>query len=186
MIEKLLEIEDKLDSLLQKLTTQESQLHSMYIDYHKPYVRRIWFQHEEYRVYVHEIEACAESSEALYHPHPWKSAIRIIDGKYEMGVGHSETNKIPSTDCKLILVPGTLYEMTDPDSWHYVNPIRMPVYSLMVTGGRSGRQMPVEPKKTFNKLSHLECQNIIKVFNEYYKWDLSYKEIYKISESASK
>lgn len=180
MINTLLHVEKLLPELL-----QISKLNSMYIDYHKPFVRRIWFQYGVYRVYLHCIEPCNESSEALYHPHPWKSAIRIIDGKYEMGIGHSATNEAPKTDCKLELPIHTMYEMTEPDSWHYVNPIGLPVYSLMVTGERNGRTMPLEPKKEFRKLTEKECINILIQFSEYYKIYFSPEKITEIAKTTS-
>lgn len=157
-----------------------SELHSMYIDYHKPYVKRIWYQHFDYRVYLHKIEPCNDSIEALYHPHPWKSAIKILKGSYEMGVGHSKTIEVPKTDCKLILPAGTQYEMTEKDSWHYVNPLRYPVYSIMVTGELTKREMPIEPKKSFRKLHIQEIEDIINVVNEHYDMRLSESDMQKI------
>ncbi|MFL5729590.1 MAG: hypothetical protein ACJ75J_08915 [Cytophagaceae bacterium] len=165
MIRILLEIEQKLSELI-----QGADLKTMYIDYHKPYVKRIWFSYNSYRIYLHKIEPCNESSEALYHPHPWQSAIRILKGRYEMGTGHSDTNVIPATDCKLILPSGTLYEMLEKNSWHYVNPLDGPVYSLMVTGKLNDRPMPVEAKKTFRKLSKEEIEDILHEFKQYYQW----------------
>lgn len=161
----LIQAEQQLPALL-----KNSELHSMYIDYHPPFVKRIWLQYGEYRIYMHRIEPCSSSPEALYHPHPWHSAIRIVRGHYEMGVGHSASNELPPTDCKLLLGPGTLYEMTEPDGWHYVNPLDKPVYSLMVTGKRSERPMPLEPKKEFRKLNREEQADILRVFNTCYGW----------------
>lgn len=176
MITTLLEVEKILHTLL-----INNKLHSMYIDYHKPFVSRIWFQYGENRVYLHKIEKCLESSEALYHPHPWESAIRIISGHYEMGVGHSTTEEQPKTDCRLILPTSSLYEMTEPDAWHYVNPLDEPVYSLMVTGKRNGRTMPIEPKKEFRQLTTEECSDILISCNNYYKWGISAEEITSVA-----
>ena len=165
MLNLLHSVEQSLENLLR---TQE--IHSMYIDYHPPVVSRIWFQHGEYRVYLHKIEPCGDSADALYHPHPWQSAIRIIRGSYEMGVGHSATDEIPVTDCRLILPAGTQYEMIEEDAWHYVNPLNEPVYSLMVTGKLSSRKMPVEPKRQFRALERAEINDILDVFKGYYGW----------------
>lgn len=87
--------------------------------------------------------------------------MEIIKGKYEMGIGHSNTNEFPKTDCKLILPAGTIYEMTEKDGWHYVNPIDGPCYTLMVTGELNGREMPIEPNKEFRKLNDSEISDII-------------------------
>ncbi len=176
MIDVLSMVENGLINLL-----RDSKSGSMYIDYHKPFVSRIWMQWGEYRIFLHKIEPCNENTEALYHPHRWVSAVKIIKGKYEMGVGHSLNTDIPNTDCRLILPQGSVYEMTDRDAWHYVNPIDCPVYSIMVTGQSNKREMPIEPNKTFRKLTHDECSDIIYVFDEFYNWDLSDKEISDIS-----
>lgn len=181
MIEILTHVEKNLLPLLQTAT-----LNSMYIDYHKPYVRRIWFQHGAYGVFIHRIEPCSGSAEALYHPHQWKSAVRILSGSYEMGVGHSSTTEIPKTDCKLHLGRGAMYEMTEPDGWHYVSPLGLPVYSLMVTGEKTNRPMPIDPPKEFRKLTQDECFNMIAELNNYYVLMLSVKEIKEIVKKISK
>jgi len=159
MLEKLEEIKRILpELLLEKLL--DNQLHTMYIDYHKPFVSRIWFQHDDIRVFLHKIEVCKSSSEALYHPHKWDSAMEILNGTYEMGIGYSQTNEIPKTCCKIILNTGNQYEMTEPDGWHYVRPITN-CYTLMVTGRLNGRQMPIEPTKKFRELEYDEICDIL-------------------------
>lgn len=178
MLDALRLIELRLETIL-----QEVQLNSMYIDYHPPFVSRIWFQFHEYRVYLHKIAPCNESKEALYHPHPWQSAIKILWGKYEMGIGHSQTNEVPKTDCKLILPAGTVYEMTEEDGWHYVCPVGGPVYSLMITGKKSQREMPIEPKKKFRQLTYVETKDILTVFKSYYGWKVSVDKIAEFNSS---
>ncbi len=167
MIEKLLEIEKNLRDILLR-----SEIHTMFIDYHKPYVKRIWVQHDDLRIYLHEIDPCGESSEALYHPHPWKSAVKILKGHYEMGIGHSSTDEIPKTDCKLILPQGSVYEMIEEDAWHYVNPLDGPIFSLMITGERNQRKMPVEPMKEFRKLTDDEFEKMILTLDDICNWEL--------------
>lgn len=181
MLERLFEIEKQLKELI--LT---GKLKSMYIDYHQPYVQRIWFQHGEERVYLHKIEWCKSSQEALYHPHPWESAIRILKGPYEMGIGHSETNNIPITDCKLIVHPNSAYEMVEKDSWHYVKPIGEVSISLMVTGKRNGRNMPITPEKEFRKLTEAEAYDIFAEFNKYYKWGIDERRLSNLAWEATR
>lgn len=156
MLEVLKRIEIKLPELISTVPFQ-----SMYIDYHPPTVERVWFQHEEYRVYLHKIHPTELSTDALFHPHPWKSAIKIVKGMYEMGIGHSSADEIPKIDCKLILPENSYYEMTEDDGWHYVSPIANPVYSIMVTGERSSRKMPIEPNKNFRTLTEEEIEDVI-------------------------
>ena len=49
-----------------------------------------------------------------------------------MGVGHSQTSQPPPVAAKLRLVPGSLYEMDNPNSWHYVSPVFGPSISVML------------------------------------------------------
>lgn len=164
MLEKLIEVKEILPQLLLD-KSRTGEIKTMYIDYHKPFVSRIWFIHNDLRVFLHKIEPCKESSEALYHPHKWNSAMEIISGSYEMGIGHSETNLTPKTDCKIILPAGSMYEMTEKDGWHYVNPIEKPCYTLMITGSLNSREMPIEPQKEFRELSRYEFIEILQQFN---------------------
>lgn len=169
MLELLYKVEDSLIDLLYK---NVDKIKTMYIDYHKPYVSRIWFIDEENdcRVFIHKIEPCNESSEALYHPHKWDSAMRIVAGEYEMGVGHSETDEIPKTDCKLILGAGSCYEMTEMDGWHYVSPKNHPVITVMVIRNKlNGRKMPIEPEKKFRKLRRDEIGDMFYSLREHGK-----------------
>jgi len=157
MLEILKEVENNLEELL-----LSNNLHSMCIDYHKPFVKRIWFQYGKYRVYLHKIEYSSDLSEdMLFHPHPWKSAMKILKGSYEMGIGHSETMKIPEVDCKLILCEGNYYEMTNTHGWHYVKPLNKDVITLMVTGDKLNRKMPLEVTNDFRKLNQEETSSII-------------------------
>lgn len=88
-----------------------------------------------------------------------------------MGVGYSETNKAPLlTDPTMVCFPGTAYQMVEKDSWHYVSPMGGPVYSLMVTGEKLDREMPIEAPKDYRKLTEVEQLDIVTVFQEYYKW----------------
>jgi len=139
-------------------------LYSMHIDYHKPYVNRIFFNDRDFRIFLHKIFPCVESKEALVHPHPWSSAIKIIAGNYEMGIGHSETNVAPKFDCILDIGPGTYYEMTEPDGWHYVKPNEHPSYSLMLTHTKNYRAEQKTEQHQFRRLTEEEIRGEIAVF----------------------
>lgn len=156
MLHILEEVESKLFDLI-----KENENHSMYIDYHEPYVKRIWFQYGKHRVFLHEAARSISSAHSLFHPHPRESAMRIISGCYEMGIGHSATNETPEIDCKLRLVRGCAYEMINPNGWHYINPITPVTYSIMVTGDAFNRKMPLEPNKTFRELTQEEKEKIM-------------------------
>lgn len=160
MIKILFDIESK---LIDMLTRQP--LNSMYIDYKEPFVQRIWWQYNQYRIYLHKIQRSSGPLKSFYHPHPWTSAMRIIKGSYEMGIGTEDT--ILS---KLHLCEGCAYEMTHPEGWHYVNPIDEYAYSIMVTGEKYvGLEMPAKPDKEFRKLKQHEMVDIMSTVMDYYE-----------------
>lgn len=127
------EVEDALPDLLRE---GPDAWQSLDIDYEPPRVKRLWRPWKDYRVNLHQIFPCAQ---ALYHPHPWPSFVRIITGYYEMGIGHSTAipfQNIMECDkevARVVLGPGAQYEMLNPHGWHYVKPLREPSLSLMVT-----------------------------------------------------
>lgn len=162
MLQIMYEVEKNLASLL----SNPSNWKSVDINYHPPRVERLWMQHGEYRISLHCIHSCT-TEEALLHPHPWPSAMRIIQGKYEMGVGYSTTNELPPIAAKIILCVPSEYEMTDPNGWHYVRPTGKCVYTLMITGTPWERDSP-KSSEPLVPLSEERKEEIIKVFRERY------------------
>lgn len=80
-----------------------SNFTSKNVDYHPPLVERIWAPYGEGRLYFHFIHPC-ETSEALYHPHPWPSSMHIIEGSYEMGLGFDSGILPICIECEIELV----------------------------------------------------------------------------------
>ncbi|MEK7138284.1 MAG: hypothetical protein AAB787_02120 [Patescibacteria group bacterium] len=105
------------------------------VDYHPPRVERLWRQLGDIRVYLHRIHYC-DPGEALFHPHPWPSAMKVLKGQYKMAVGYGGGDTPPPVAARLLLGPGSEYEMTNQDAWHYVRPTEEggTVLTLMVTG----------------------------------------------------
>jgi hypothetical protein len=101
----------------------------------------MWIPWGTCRVYLHRIHPCDEGS-ALFHPHPWPSAIRILSGRYETGVGYGAGDTPPPVAWKGVLEAGSYYEMVEPDGWHWVRPVGGPSLSLMVTGAPWTRTAP--------------------------------------------
>jgi hypothetical protein len=106
---------------------------TMDVDYEPPRVERVFrtLADGANRVSLHRIHPC---NEALYHPHPWPSAILVLSGRYEMGVGWGAGEAKPPEAARIILVGGARYEMVDEDGWHYVRPLGAPSLSVMVSG----------------------------------------------------
>ena len=70
---------------------------SIYVDYEHPHVERVWREYTindiQYRIYLHRIHP--PEGKALYHPHPWPSAISVLDGSYETGIGYGHNSNTP-------------------------------------------------------------------------------------------
>ena len=129
----MLEMLHEAETLLPYFLQDESQWKDLFVNYEPPFVERLWMQWGEYRIYLHRIHSC-KKGEALFHPHPWPSAIKILSGEYEMLVGYGPEDNTPTVAMTLNLGPGTEYEMINRLGWHSVRPLAMPSMSLMVTG----------------------------------------------------
>jgi phenylpropionate dioxygenase-like ring-hydroxylating dioxygenase large terminal subunit len=160
-------IEKELPSLL----NQPDIWKSVFVDYHLPYVKRLWtkFQYDgtEYRIYLHKILPC-ELEQCLFHPHPWPSIMKIITGQYKMQLGYGTGMMEPPVASTLTLPSNTIYEMIEPNAWHAVSPIKNPSYSIMVTGTPWDRPSH-KSTKTLNPLSLEEEKEILEFFQDYYQ-----------------
>lgn len=141
MLARLAEAERVLPELLR----DEAGWTGLFVDYERPFVERLWRPWGEFRLNLHRIHPC-EAGAALWHPHPWPSAMRIYDHPYEMLVGYGSGEAIPATAVRLVLAPGSTYEMVEPDGWHAVRPLKAPVHTLMVTGKPWNRPSPKSGK----------------------------------------
>lgn len=136
-IEKLQQIERvKIYDLL----CDASLWKSVNINYHPPHVERLWCQLGAYRLYLHFIHPC-DREQALFHPHPWPSAIHVIEGQYEMGMGFGEGIEEPEVFSTILSQGNMYYEMPHKDGWHYVRPLSV-CSSIMLAGEPWGREMP--------------------------------------------
>lgn len=123
---------------LADLWAAEAAWSSLSITYELPHVDRLWATlapavgRPALRVLLHRIHPC-EPGKALWHSHPWPSAVKLIAGTYEHASGFMDRNGLHTT-ARALLSPESSYEITDPLSWHYVRPIDEPVYTVMITG----------------------------------------------------
>jgi hypothetical protein len=154
------------EQVLPALLLDEGAWRSLYVDYHPPTVERLWRDWKEYRISLHRIHPCPPG-EALFHPHPWPSAMRILSGEYEMAVGYGKGETPPPVAALMIAAGDFRYEMTDPDAWHYVRPLRGPTMSLMVTGQPWERWSP-KSEKPLHPLDAAACQEILRFFRGRY------------------
>lgn len=163
MLDILYALEQELPGLLQ----DEAAWNSLYVDYHPPVVERLWRPWQEYRINLHRIHPCAPG-EALFHPHPWPSAMHVLDGEYEMAVGYGAGEDAPPVAALMIARDDFRYAMTEPDAWHYVRPIAAPTMSLMVTGQPWERSSP-RPGKTLRALTAGEKELLFRYFRARYR-----------------
>jgi hypothetical protein len=104
---------------------------SLNIDYHPPKVERLWSQFGSMRLMIHRIHPSSEHN-ALFHPHPWPSAVFILRSAYRMGIGYGEEATPPPVAATITLTQGSSYEMKDRNGWHYVAPGKETSLSLML------------------------------------------------------
>ena len=106
------------------------------MDYLPPRVERVWLQYDdEYRLLIHKIHPCTKE-EALFHPHPWKSAVHVlpIGGGYGHSVGTLNALGNNEVYCEMEVHGEMYYEMLNIEGCHSVRPIESPIYSIMLIG----------------------------------------------------
>lgn len=120
---------------LPELLMNRELWNGIHIDYEHPHVDRLWTDFlDGTRLNLHKIYPC-EPRQAFMHPHPWPSAMEIVEERYLMLVGNDTDSSGGSLEAAtLILTPGSCYEMIDPNAYHSVRPLEKPVLSVMVTG----------------------------------------------------
>ena len=166
MLKQLEEVEAALPELL--AAEEGGGWRSLYIDYHPPIVERLyrpWGAHM--RINLHRIWPC-EPSGALFHPHPWPSAVKVLSGTYQMRTGYGSGVEAPPVAALINMPAGACYEMTHPDAWHAVRPVGAPSLSLMITGRPWGRTAPVSPGRPLSALSDERREALLRDFRDLY------------------
>lgn len=172
--------EGGIDSPLYRMLLH-AEWNSLKIDYHPPFVDRLWTtwrgaadsRDQGCRVYLHRLHPC-KPTEALLHSHPWPSAMHVLNGRYEMGLGHGVdepvmlARMVVGVDRRNVN-SGFRYEMTDPAAWHYVRPIGGPALSVMVTGApwfspTDPRNKPAQLQEKLKPLSPTEVSDLLEEF----------------------
>ncbi len=162
MIAILEQVESHLPSLLRDAVKWKS----LDINYHPPRVERLWRQLDNVRVCLHKIHPC-KGDQALFHPHPWPSAMKVLSGTYEMAIGYGAGDEAPPMAVTMIVTGGMKYEMVDPDSWHYVRPIDDVAMTLMVTGHPWSRSAPGGDQQ-LSPVSERSREEMLRFFREKY------------------
>lgn len=164
MLDVLARIEAELPSLL----LDEAGWNSLDINYHPPRVERLWRSWNEYRISLHRIHPC-EPKDALFHPHPWPSAMRVLAGTYEMAVGYGAGSMPPPIAVRIIAAGDLRYQMIDIDAWHLVRPIGEPAMTVMVTGRPWSRDAAgAEPAAPLSSLTDDHRTELLAWFRAFY------------------
>ncbi len=159
---------DAIEALMPGWLDKDAEDHwqSVLIDYHPPIVERLWRQHGEQRVFLHRIHPCTPD-QALFHPPPWPSAMRVISGTYEMTIGHGPGEQEPPVAARIVSRGDLRYERTDPDAWHAVRPVDGPAITLMVTGAPWARWAP-RSNHPLKPLPDATRQELLDIFRRHY------------------
>ena len=165
----MLDVLAQLEQALPAMLMDESIWQSLYVDYHPPTVERLWTPWREYRAFLHRIHPCARE-QALFHPHPWPSAMRVLEGEYEMAVGFGPGMDEPPVAALMVSRGDFRYEMTHPDSWHYVRPLGRPTLSVMVTGKPWARDAP-KSSRPLRPLRPEQVAELLRLFRGRYPGD---------------
>ncbi len=161
---------------LPRLLREPEAWQSLHVTYHPPRVERLWRTYgdrDQYRVLLHRIYPC-EEGEALFHPHPWPSAVAIVSGRYEhcvaeLSASAPEDEPAPAdTLTRTILCEGAVYEMTVPHAWHSVRPIDGACDSIMVTGPlyEHSVRMPSPPAEPQQPLSRMRFAELFAIWRD--------------------
>ena len=149
----LAEVESELPERIAK-----GDFRSMHVTYAKPYVERLFYTRGEHRVFLHRIDSCMPE-EALWHPHPWPSLIKVIDtegGLYRHSVGDRNGVFAVQTGTASVLRPIT-YTMLEPKAFHSVSTDKAS-WSVMIIGPRWS---PPEPSKHQEVISASRVQELL-------------------------
>lgn len=167
----ILEIVEK-DVLPELLDQRDIDIwQSLYVDYEKPFVERLWRQLGPIRINLHKIHSCI-AAEALFHPHPWPSAVHVLSGEYETGIGVSVGQEKPGVVFREFVSREFKYEMPSENAWHYVRPVGGSSCSVMVTGEpwkRAGSIREIEAKKVMPSMRSLTTDE--KIENLLFFWN---------------
>ena len=171
MREVLTQVEKELPALLENPHGWQS----LDIDYHNPRVERVWTQWNGFRINLHRIQAC-KPHEALFHPHPWPSVVRILGGElgghdgggYWTAIGSGPPDgEDPLKVAEIFMPNGSIICMEDPYGWHLVAPPHTS-YSLMITGGPWHTKMTFKPGMKLRSMNEKDIEELKYYFKSYY------------------
>lgn len=134
---------------INNLLSQPEVWDSLIVNRRKPHTYRVFTQSpldDKDRICLHKLDKCS-LHESFSHPHPWAGAFLILKGGYSMKVGKSIDRESPPFDvANFELYIGSMYEITNPLTWHAITPIEE-TYTIMVNSE------PFSPE-----IAHQDCR----------------------------
>jgi hypothetical protein len=168
----MLDVLKKIEKNIPTMLGETGVWKSLYIDYDYPNVERVYRDHGDYRINLHIIRPIPHGKKALYHPHPWPSAMKILHRSYKMNLGFGPYDgDDPDVVSRLVMSPGSAYEMVEKNCWHNVTPVKGNVASIMITGkpwweGWS----PNDEELSLGPLTDGRKEAILDLFKNFYEW----------------
>lgn len=117
MFAKLARAESELPQFLRE---SPSNWNTLYIDYHPPFVERVWRPWGAGRINLHIIHLCP-AVQALKHAHDWDAAFRQVRNSYEMPFGIIRGGNEYIETGRFLIAPGSCYTLQAETMWHAVH-----------------------------------------------------------------
>jgi len=133
---------ERAQEILPDLLDQPDIWRSVIIESAPPYMERLWTPWEDKRITIHRTYGLEPEERSIYHPHPWRFAVLLLDGAYRMVFGTGPGKEAPTPLGDVVLCPGTSYAIESIDFWHALYPLGDSILSLMVTAPRTDRWSP--------------------------------------------
>lgn len=153
--------------MLPSWLVEEAEWQGVFANSKKPHLRRLWRPLKNHRVNLHHFTAC-EPEEEFPHPHPWQMKVRILEGRYVIGLGRSSRVDQPPKLEYITLGPGDCYEMLDADQWHAIRPLGPEALTLMVAGPPIYPQNRIPANELDRKLTPAERLDLLLRVRKHY------------------
>jgi hypothetical protein len=122
-----------LDNQIPSLLQHEPIWDSLIVNRRKPFTYRVFTGVGDLRICLHKFDPCHDH-EAFIHPHPWEGAFILLQGRYRMKLGTApDREHEPTIWEEVILTPGSMYQITNPLTFHNVIPLET-CYTIMLNG----------------------------------------------------
>jgi hypothetical protein len=161
MIDKLKQIEDK---LILELLSNPKIWQSSVLDKQKPIVEKMWTQINKYIISLYFIHTC-NKEEIRYKYNECPSAMHILQGSCEIGVGFKEVENITT----MHIPQGNMYfDMTADETIYFIRSTNSVSSSVMLSGEK-WKEVEIEDGKELRSLEYDRQSIMLEYFSNYYR-----------------